>query len=318
MFFFLAAKFSANPILKSATYSSTDKFRKPESRKQLLMRVLGGKKSDQEDNEIPEVKSGVLGDFSEDFKEEAVSVVHETPALNDGLTEQDNQESVRSELAVPFENDVESSGLDFKKSNVGKRDDVSEEGTTVIEPSFVSTAGGASSPVSLSPLEVEYLKKLREGPQPEVVTLTETSLRTETQYKTDLLTVMQKGRESVTTMVNPVGLTTVTDYNFVTSTKLPSDLRIAPSTTIFTSPVVFKTVITESQISEYNVRFRNEFITRTLVNTRVVTTITTTFATRTHAILPYHNTVLTLTESSKSPIHKRRTNILTRRRQIKF
>ena len=161
------------------------------------------------------------------------------------------------------------------------------------------------------------LQKLREeGPQ--LVTLTETSLRTETQFETRTLTMMQKGRETFTTMVNPVGLTTITDTSYITSTNLPSSLHLAPSTTLVTSPVVFRTVITESEISEYNVRFRNEFITRTLVNTHLVTTVTTTYTTRTHAIVPYESTLLTLKESRKSPIHKRRTNILTRRRQLKF
>ena len=161
------------------------------------------------------------------------------------------------------------------------------------------------------------LQKLREeGPQ--LVTLTETSLRTETQFETRTLTMMQKGRETLTTMVNPVGLTTITDTSYITSTKLPPSLQLAPSTTLVTSPVVFRTVITESDISEYNVRFRNEFITRTLVNTRLVTTVTTTYTTRTHAIVPFQSTLLTLRESRKSPIHKRRTNILTRRRQLNF
>ena len=128
------------------------------------MRILGGKKekeakkeehTEEEANSPPELQSGQSDPLLPENLDGEGSGFELTPGLED-KEEQENQESIRSELAVPFQNDIKSSGLDLKESNVGKRGDVDEEESPIIEPSFVSTAGSTSSvAVSLSPLELE-------------------------------------------------------------------------------------------------------------------------------------------------------------------
>ena len=242
--------------------------------------------------------------------------MEKTPSLEEQAGEQTSQDSIRSELSVPFEKEYISSD-DLKRSNVNKRYEVEEdtESSVTLEPSFASSTTISTS-LSLTPEELEYLQKIRKSKPPmEMVTLTKSNLRTETMFNTRTLTMMQAGRETVTTLVTAAGLTTLTDISLVTTSTIPATL-LAPATTVISSPISFTTVVTESIMSTYNIRFRNEFITRTLVNTRLVTTMTTSYVTRTHAILPFQSSFITLTESHKSPIKKRRTNILTRRRNI--
>ena len=159
---------------------------------------------------VPELQSGLMEDYSDDSLEdidarEKILMKGHTPTLED-YQEQTNQESVKNEFKVPFVNDFE---LDLKTSNVGKRFDVKEEDESDlgVEPSFHPTATTTSSSlVPLSPIELEYLEKLRQGPLPEVVTLTKSSLRTETVLQTSTITLMKKGREAVTTLITPVGM----------------------------------------------------------------------------------------------------------------
>ena len=133
------------------------------------MRILGGKKekeakkeeehTEEEANSPPELQSGQSDPLLPENLDGEGSGLELTPGLED-KEEQENQESIRSELAVPFQNDIKSSGLDLKESNVGKRGDVDEEESPIIEPSFVSTVGSTSSvAVSLSPLELEVGKR---------------------------------------------------------------------------------------------------------------------------------------------------------------
>ena len=160
--------FSAHPALASDTFRKIESFRKPQSRKQLLMRILGGKKEKEgkESNSAPELQSGQSDPLNLPAanlveSDEEGSGFDQTPGLEDEDL-QENQESIRSELAVPFQNDIESSGLDLKESNVEKRGDIDQHESPIIEPSFVSTASSTSSvAVSLSPLELEVGKVFR-------------------------------------------------------------------------------------------------------------------------------------------------------------
>ena len=156
--------FSAHPALASDTFRKIESFRKPQSRKQLLMRILGGKKEKEgkESNSAPELQSGqsdpLLPAANMVESDEEGSGFDQTPGLEDEDL-QENQESIRSELQVPFQTDIKSSGLDLKESNVGKRGDsgdIEDPQSPIIEPSFASTASSSSSlAVSLSPLELE-------------------------------------------------------------------------------------------------------------------------------------------------------------------
>ena len=177
--------FALNPSLASTTFKKIESFRKPESRKQLLMRILGGKKGskvdgkedgkadgkvdgkvdgkeEEESNSTPELQSSqsdpLAGNLVEPDDNDG-SGFEETPDLEDEH-EQENEESIRSEQAVPFHTDLKSSGFDVKKSKLGKRfdlvDDEEKEDGPIIEPSFTSSLSSSSSiAVSLSPLELE-------------------------------------------------------------------------------------------------------------------------------------------------------------------
>ena len=165
--------FALNPSLASTTFKKIESFRKPESRKQLLMRILGGKKGskvdgkedgkgEEESNSTPELQSSqsdpLAGNLVEPDDKDG-SGFEETPDLEDEH-EQENEESIRSEQAVPFHTDLKSSGFDVKKSKLGKRfnmvDDEEKEDGPIIEPSFTSSLSSSSSiAVSLSPLELE-------------------------------------------------------------------------------------------------------------------------------------------------------------------
>ena len=172
--------FALNPSLASTTFKKIESFRKPESRKQLLMRILGGKKGskvdgkeetkeetkeEEESTSTPELQSSqsdpLAGNLVEPDDNDG-SGFEETPDLED-KDEQENEESIRSEQAVPFHTDLKSSGFDVKKSKLGKRfdlvDDEEKEDGPIIEPSFTSSLSSSSSiAVSLSPLELEVGK----------------------------------------------------------------------------------------------------------------------------------------------------------------
>ena len=172
--------FALNPSLASTTFKKIESFRKPESRKQLLMRILGGKKGskvdgkvdgkvdakeEEESNSTPELQSSqsdpLAGNLVEPDDKDG-SGFEETPDLED-QHEQENEESIRSEQAVPFHTDIKSSGFDVKKSKLGKRFDIvdeeEKEDGPIIEPSFTSSLSSSSSiAVSLSPLELEVGK----------------------------------------------------------------------------------------------------------------------------------------------------------------
>ena len=119
-------------------------------------------KGEEESNSTPELQSRqsdlLAGNLVEPDDKDG-SGFEETPDLEDEH-EQENEESIRNEQAVPFHTDLKSSGLDVKKSKLGKRfdivDDEEKEDGPIIEPSFTSSLSSSSSiAVSLSPLELE-------------------------------------------------------------------------------------------------------------------------------------------------------------------
>ena len=119
-------------------------------------------KEEEESNSTPELQSSqsdpLAGNLVEPDNNDG-SGFEETPDIEDEH-EQENEESIRSEQAVPFHTDLKSSGFDVKKSKLGKRfdlvDDEEKEDGPIIEPSFTSSISSSSSiAVSLSPLELE-------------------------------------------------------------------------------------------------------------------------------------------------------------------
>ena len=156
----------------------------------------------------------------------------------------------------------------------------------MLEPSFTSSL---PTEASLSSAQLEYLHLLglpAQLPdlQPRLVTLTQPVVTTEEQFSTQTLTLGLGGKEVVTTLVQPLGLTTRTSFTTLTTT-LPS-LSPFPSTTIISSPVVVNTVVTQTDIQQYRILFRNRPITTTLTSTRLVTTMATSYIVQTVTLQP--------------------------------
>ena len=105
-------------------------------------------------------------------------------------------------------------------------------------------------------------------------------MRTSTALVTSTLRLLRGNSELLTTLVNPV-LTTVTEVSRVTST-----LAIGPTTSLVTSPITFSTILTQVETESYKVLFRARPITTTVINTRLVPTVITTFATQTLPLPP--------------------------------
>jgi hypothetical protein len=218
------------------------------------------------DGAVPDPSPGLLEDIYDD------SVLLQPLPTNfiNFDQELDGEESVNPETVLPAE-----------LANVVKSGDV--EGKPVeVEPSFTATP---SPELGLQAAQLQYLQLLGAqltDLQPKVVTLTHPVVTTEEQFETQTLTLGLGGKEVVTTVVTPVGLTTRTGFTYVTTTLGP----LAPATTIVSSPVVRNTVLTETDIQQYRILFRNRPITTTLTSTRLVTTMATTYVTETLTLQP--------------------------------
>ena len=175
--------------------------------------------------------------------------------------------------------------------NALKSEDVERKEATptpVIEPSFIAAPNPVTE-LGLAPAQLQYLQLIGAqltDLQPKVVTLTAPVLTTEEAYETQTLTVGLAGKELVTTLVTPIGLTTRTAFTYLTTTINPAIGPLVPSTTLVSSPVIQNTVLTETETQHYRILFRNRPITTTLTNTRLVTTQMTTFVTETVTLQP--------------------------------
>ena len=133
--------------------------------------------------------------------------------------------------------------------------------------------------------------------------MSEEVLRTETEYATNTIKIIQGDTEFETTLLKPIGLTAITDYKFLTTTLPPQlsslppvptnlppinqlSLGLPPLYTTVTSAVTHSTVITESDTQEYKIIFRALPITTTVLSTKVVSTVLTSFVTQTLTVPP--------------------------------
>ena len=137
----------------------------------------------------------------------------------------------------------------------------------------------------------------------QVVTVSSSPVvRTKTELVTNTLEILlAPGRASLTTLVTP-HVTTVTELSPVTTTlAIPGVPPPGLHTTIVSSPVTYSTSITQTQTGDnnmgshsivlscsesYRVIFRARPITTTVVSTRVVPTVLTSFATQTLTLPP--------------------------------
>ncbi|XP_023340559.1 cell wall protein DAN4 [Eurytemora carolleeae] len=160
--------------------------------------------------------------------------------------------------------------------------------------------------------------------QPQVVTESTPVLRTETVYETNTIKLFQGAKEFTTLVTNVVGLTTITDYDYSTSTVAPglgfggisglgnlgglSGLNglqgglnlnngdspnnggfLQPSFTVVSSPVIRNTVETQTFTQELKITFRNIPTLTTITSTSVVSTQVTSYVTRTQRVSPTAN-----------------------------
>ena len=112
------------------------------------------------------------------------------------------------------------------------------------------------------------------------MTLSSSVVKTETQLVTETIKLLHGNSARLTTLVTPV-LTTVTELSHVTST-----LDHLVTTTVISSPVTYSTSITQTETESYKVIFRARPITTTVVSTRVVPTVVTTYQTQTLTLAP--------------------------------
>ena len=197
--------------------------------------------------------------------------------------ELEQEESVNQETILP----AEVPSLNALKSDDVEKKEVFTQ-TPVIEPSFTSTPNPATE-LGFAPAQLQYLQLIGAqltDLQPKVVTLTAPVVTTEEAYETQTLTVGLAGKELVTTLVTPIGLTTRTAFTYLTTTIKPAIGPLIPSTTLVSSPVIQNTVLTETETQHYRILFRNRPITTTLTSTRLVTTQMTSFVTETVTLQP--------------------------------
>jgi len=134
------------------------------------------------------------------------------------------------------------------------------------------------------PGQLSYLD-LVTPPGPQVVTLSSPVVRTETDFLTTTIRLLQGNSAFHTTLVEPL-VRTVTEWGEVTRTLPPLAHPLLPTTTILTQPVTVSTVLTQTDTQSYRVIFRAKPITTTVLDTKIISTVLTTFQTQTVTLPP--------------------------------
>ena len=227
------------------------------------------------DGDVPNPSPVLL----EDIYDDSITLQPLTSNFIDFDLDLDEEESISEETFLPAElspiNRVQSEDIESKPLVLSP---------PLLQPSLTPSPSPATE-ASLSSAQLEYLQLLGlPDLQPQLVTLTQPVVTTEEQFTTQTLTLGLGGKEVVTTLVQPLGLTTRTSFTTLTTT-LPS-LSPFPSTTIISSPVVVNTVLTQLDIQQYRILFRNRPITTTLTSTRLITTMATSYVMQTVTLQP--------------------------------
>ena len=130
------------------------------------------------------------------------------------------------------------------------------------------------------PGQLSYLDLLA----PKVVTVSSPVVKTETDFLTTTIRLLQGNSAFTTTLVEPQ-VKTVTEWGEVPS-PLPLVHPLLPTTTVLTQPVTVSTVLTQTDTQSYRVIFRAKPITTTVLDTRIISTVLTTFHTQTVTLPP--------------------------------
>ena len=134
-----------------------------------------------------------------------------------------------------------------------------------------------------------------------VVTESSPVYKTEPVVQTSVIKLFLGAKEFYTTVTQPAGLTTKTDYVYTTRTvsggiggiagalghlggpqqAAPALGGVLPSYTLVTSPVTRDTVLTKTVTEQYKIRFRNQPTLTTVTSTQVVSTQVVSYVTKT-------------------------------------
>ena len=115
--------------------------------------------------------------------------------------------------------------------------------------------------------------------------------------ETSVIRLLFGAKETFTTLIQTVGLTTSTDYVLTTRTlpspglaaanqQLPNLAALVPSFTLVTSPVTRDTLVTQTHTEQIRITFRNIPTLTTLTSTKVVSTRVTSYVTKTQSLNP--------------------------------
>ena len=115
--------------------------------------------------------------------------------------------------------------------------------------------------------------------------------------ETSVIRLLFGAKETFTTLVQTVGVTTSTDYILTTKTlpaprlpganqQLPNLAALVPSFTLVTSPVTRDTLVTQTHTEQIRITFRNIPTLTTLTSTKVVSTQVTSYVTKTQSLNP--------------------------------
>jgi hypothetical protein len=251
------------------------------------------------------VPSKTLNEFNTHL-EEAGSELHLELEFGDE-NNQDDDEKPGALRALQPDIDLANIGSDFDLSDVDKTR--IPEGHIRLKKAQSTPPKAASSPETpptpaLTPEQVQQLALLRllnpaaAAAIPQVVTTSRPVLKVETVYESHVLPVINGATTSYSTISRPVATVSKTEYEYGTST-LPA-LPVPPVNqlnplfpqqqhqqfAITSTPVVTQTVVTETDSKILKLTFGAKTAYTTLLSTKVVPTVLTTYVTASIPVQP--------------------------------
>ena len=248
------------------------------------------------------VPSKTLNEFNSRL-EEAGSELHLELEFGDENSHDDEDQPAALRALQP-DIDLANIGSDFDLSDVDKSrfPDGHLRLKKAQSPSPRPTNAPEPPPTpALSPEQVQQLALLRllnpaaAAAIPQVVTTSKPILKIETVYESHVLPVINGASTSYSTISRPVATVSKTEYEYGTST-LPA-LPVQPVNplnplfpqqqfAVTSTPVVTQTVVTETESKVLKLTFGAKTAYTTLLSTRVVPTVLTTYVTQSIPVQP--------------------------------
>ncbi|PSN43002.1 hypothetical protein C0J52_21299 [Blattella germanica] len=246
------------------------------------------------------VPSKTLNEFNTRL-EEAGSELHLELEFGDENNQDDDQPAALRALQPDI--DLANIGSDFDLSDVDKTR--IPEGSLKLkrtQPAKPTSAPEPPPTPALSPEQVQQLALLRllnpaaAAAIPQVITTSRPVLKVETVYESHVLPVINGASTTYSTISRPIATVSKTEYEYGTST-LPA-LPVPPVNplnplfpqqqqfSITSTPVVTQTVVTETNSKVLKLTFGAKTAYTTLLSTKVVPTVLTTYVTQSVPIQP--------------------------------